>query len=139
MDRGDAQGASRGPIPGRRQDRRRLPVELTGLLDRKLEQGLDHVVRRRILRALHSADDALSSAQLSDQDGALSDVALSTVAYHMKVLLKYKMVREDRAESARGALEHFFLSEVGTDPLVLSVLAQTEGLDAPKRTGGGEG
>jgi DNA-binding transcriptional ArsR family regulator len=139
MERGDAQGASRGPIPGRRQDRRRLPVELTGLLDRKLEQGLDHVVRRRILRALHAAEDALSPAQLSDDGGELSDVALSTVAYHMKTLLKYRMVREDRTESARGALEHFFLSEVVTDPVVLSVLAQTEELDHPKRTGGREG
>ncbi|HEX5989371.1 MAG TPA: helix-turn-helix domain-containing protein [Solirubrobacterales bacterium] len=100
---------------------------------------MDHVVRRRILRAIHAADDALSPAQLSDSGGALPDVSLSTVAYHMKVLLKFKMVREDHAESRRGALEHFFLSEVADDPLVLSVLAQTEGLDAPKRVSGGEG
>jgi DNA-binding transcriptional ArsR family regulator len=138
VEREDA-GTTRGPVPGRKQDRRRLPLELTGLLERKFEQGLDHMVRRRILRALHSSKDALSPAQLTAQGGALSDVPLSTVAYHVTVLTKYEMIRLDRAEDSHGALEHFFVSEMSADPLVLSVLAQTEGLDAPKRAGGGKG
>ena len=133
MERGDRQGIPRGPVPGRKQDRRRLPVELTGLLDRKVEQGLDHVVRRRILRAIHNSATPMSPAQLADQTGPLSEVALSTVAYHMTVLAKYQMVREKHAKSRRGALEHFFASEVAADPLVLSVLTQTEELDAPRR------
>jgi hypothetical protein len=139
MERGDAQGAPRGPMPGRKQDRRRLPLELTGLLDRKVEQGLDHVVRRRILRVMHSSNAAVSSAKLCNQGGPLSEVPLSTVAYHMKALLKYNMVRENGTKARRGAMEHFYASEVATDPLVLSVLAQTEGLDAPKRNSGGKG
>jgi DNA-binding transcriptional ArsR family regulator len=112
---------------------------LTGLLERKLEQGLDHVVRRRILRVLHRSEDALSPAQLAAESGALSDLPLNTIAYHVTVLTKYRMVRLDRTRANRGALEHFFVSEVSADPLVLSVLAQTEKLDAPKRDSGEEG
>jgi hypothetical protein len=108
------------------------------LLSRKQEQGLNHVIRRRILRAVHAAGQPLSSTQLSAEDGALSEWSLSTVAYHMKVLAKYDLVSEDHAIMRRGALEHFFASRVSGDPTVLSVLAQTEGLDAPKRDGGGE-
>lgn len=138
MERRDAPGAPRDPMPGRKQDRRRLPVELTGLLDRKLERGLDHMVRRRILRVMHSAEAGVSSAQLSEEGGPLADVPLSTVAYHMNELLKCQMIRLDHTKSRRGALQHFYISEVATDPLVLSILAQTEGLDAPKRASGGE-
>lgn len=140
MERRDAQGVPRGPMPGRKQDRRRLPVELTGLLSREQEQGLDHVIRRRILRVLHIAETPFSSALLShDQMGPLSDLSLSAVAYHMKVLAKHGMVEEVDARPNRGALERFFASTVADDPLVLSILAQTEGLDAPKRASGGEG
>jgi hypothetical protein len=131
---------SRGPVPSQKQDRRRLPLALTGLLPPDFNQGLDHVIRRRILRALHVADAPLSSARLShDQTGALADVSLSTVAYHMKVLVKYGMVEQTGTRPIRGALERFFGSTVADNPVVLSVLSQTEGLDAPKRAGGGEG
>lgn len=124
--------------PDRRQDRRRLPSELTILLSGKQEQGLNHVIRRRILRAIHVANQPMSSTQLCAEDGALSGVSLSTVAYHMKVLTRYGLVSEDHATMRRGTLEHFFASEVSGDPPVLSVLAQTEELDAAKRDTGGE-
>lgn len=137
MEREDA-AAEQRPEPGRRQDRRRLPSELTILLSGKQEQGLNHVTRRRILRAIHIANQPLSSTQLCAAGGALSEGSLSTVAYHMKVLTKYGLVSEDHTTMRRGALEHFFASKVSDDPTVLSVLAQTEELDAPKRDGGGE-
>lgn len=138
MEREDAEASQEGP--GRKQDRRRLPLWLGDLLSAKYKQGLDHVVRRRILRVLHASDAPFSSALLSDNErGPLSDLSLSRAAYHMRVLAKYEMVEETSRRPKRGALEHFFKSAVADDPEVMSVLAQTEGLDAPKRASGGEG
>jgi hypothetical protein len=128
------------PVPGRKQDRRRLPRELSGLLPADFNQGLDHVIRRRILRVLHISETSFSSALLShDQMGPLSDLSLSTVAYHMKVLARYKMVEQTGTRPMRGALERFYGSAVADNPIVLSVLAQTEELDAPRRASGEEG
>lgn len=138
MEREDAQEAQRGPGSARKQDRRRLPLELTGLLPRKLEHGLDHVARRRILRAMHEGQREFSSAQLSSEDGPLSDLSLSVVAYHVNVLANFKMASETRTAPNRGALEHFYVSEVQDDERVCSILAKTEELDAPKRVAGGD-
>jgi DNA-binding transcriptional ArsR family regulator len=133
----EREDASETPGPGRKQDRRRLPPELAGLLPRKLEQGLDHVARRRILRALHKQQGEMSAVQLSR--GPLEGVLLGTVSYHLNVLKKYDMVQPTRAAQNRGALERFYVSAVESDPLVLQVLTQTEGLDASQRAAGGEG
>jgi DNA-binding transcriptional ArsR family regulator len=110
-----------------------LPPELTGLLPRKLEHGLDHVTRRRILRALHEGQQERSPAQLSREGEPLDGLSLSVVAYHMSVLAKYEMVSEMRSQPNRGALEHFYVSAVEDNPQVVAILAQTEELDATKR------
>jgi len=68
----------------------------------------------------------------------LSDVSLSTAAYHMRVLAEYDMVAEVGRRSIRGALERFYASTVAEDPSVISVLMRTEELDAVKRPGGSE-
>lgn len=124
-------------MPGRKQDRRQLRPEQTVLLTSKQHQGLNHVYRRRILRALHVSDRPLSPTQLSGPHGALSEVALSTVSYHMNVLVKNGLVRERDAKPRRGATEHFFGSKVMNELPVISVLAETEELDSEKRDGGG--
>ena len=133
MEREDAEGAQRGPGSARKQDRRRLPPELTGLLPRKLEHGLDHVARRRILRALRDEQRDLSSAQLSREGAPLDDLSLSLVAYHMSVLSNYEMVRLTRTVPTRGVIEHFYASEVENNPAVVSILEKTEELDAAER------
>jgi DNA-binding transcriptional ArsR family regulator len=133
VEREDAQGANRGLGSARKQDRRRLPPELTGLLPRKLEHGLDHVTRRRILRVMHEGQREVSSAQLSRDGEPLADLSLSVVAYHMNVLAKYGMVRLTRTQPTRGVVEHFYASEVEGDAVILSILEQTEGLDASRR------
>jgi DNA-binding transcriptional ArsR family regulator len=139
MEREDEQEPKRRTEPGRKQDRRRLPVELTGLLPRKLEHGLDHVARRRILRVLHKEKREFSPAQLS-REGEFGDgLSVSVVAYHVNVLAKFGMVSEVRTAPNRGALEHFYVSAVDDDMRVLSVLARTKELDASERDFGGEG
>jgi hypothetical protein len=138
VEREDAQGAKRGPGSARKQDLRRLPLELTGLLPRKLEHGLDHVTRRRILRVMHEGQREISSAQLSRDGEPLADLSLSVVAYHVNVLAKYEMVRLTRTQPTRGVVEHFYVSEVEDDAAIVSILKQTEGLDASKRAVGGD-
>ncbi|HEY5941866.1 MAG TPA: helix-turn-helix domain-containing protein [Solirubrobacterales bacterium] len=115
-----------------------MPPELTVLLSRKQEQALNHVTRRRILRAIHTSGRPLSPKQLSSEEGALSDVFLGTVSYHMNMLRKYGMVAEDHTKSRRGATEHFFVSEVVDNGAIRSVLDGAEELDAPHRDSGGE-
>src|SRR3954468_9550153 len=124
-------GADQTPEPGK-QDRRRLPPELTGLLPRSAEQGLDHVVRRRILRALHgrSSSEASPAGLLGNE---LTDESLSGIAYHARVLETCGLIRLVRTEPVRGAIRHIYASGVEDDPVVLSVLAETAVLDAPAR------
>jgi DNA-binding transcriptional ArsR family regulator len=134
VERGDAaQRAEENPDgPKRKQDRRRLPPELTGLLPKKLEHGLDHVVRRRILRAIHGRETKeVSPIDLSENE--LADETLSGVSYHLRVLTRMGMVLLKRVEPTRGTLRHFYRSAIEEEPTALSILAQTEELDAPKR------
>jgi DNA-binding transcriptional ArsR family regulator len=133
-----SRGAGQNPATPRKQDRRQLPAELTGLLPRKFEQGLNHVVRRRILRALDAREiGEASPAELAKQE--LADRSLSDVSYHMKVLLDYGMVHLARVEQARGTVRHVFVSLMEEEPVVLSLLAQTEELDALERGERSEG
>jgi DNA-binding transcriptional ArsR family regulator len=122
----------------RKQDRRRLPLELTGLLTRSYEQGLDHVTRRRILRALHgrAGKEASPSELLANE---LSSDALSGIAYHAKVLRSFGMIHIACTQQVRGTVRHLYVSNVEDDLVVLSVLAHTEELDAPDRDGPVEG
>jgi len=138
MERGKTRGAHKqGPGSPRKQDRRRLPEEFIGQLSSAHEQGLDHVARRRILRALHATGAQFSSAELTR--GPLNDFSLSTVSYHVKVLMRLKMIELTDERPVRGVVEHFFSSRVAADRGVLSILAQTEELDAPKGDGGEKG
>ncbi|HXR60669.1 MAG TPA: hypothetical protein VN732_05020 [Solirubrobacterales bacterium] len=116
----------------RKQDGRPLPLDLTALLTRNYEQGLDHVTRRRILRALHgrAGKDASPGELLA---GELSGDALSGIAYHAKVLRSLEMIHLARTEQVRGTIRHLYVSNVEDDRVVLSVLAQTEALDGPDR------
>jgi DNA-binding transcriptional ArsR family regulator len=138
---GDAsRGADQAPEPGRKHDNRRLPPELTGLLPKKFEHGLNHVVRRRILRALHERPDCEGNpAGLAGNE--LVEETVSCVSYHLGVLLRCSMVQLARVEPVRGSVRHTYASVVYGETTVLSVLTQTEELDAPKRQtrGTGEG
>jgi DNA-binding transcriptional ArsR family regulator len=134
VEQGDVpQGANQAPgEPANKQDRRRLPPELTGLLPKKFEHGLNHVVRRRILRTLHGRKSKEASpADLSENE--LADETLSGISYHLRVLMRMSMVMLDRVEQTRGTLRHTYISVVEQEPTVLSVLEKTEKLDAPKR------
>jgi DNA-binding transcriptional ArsR family regulator len=120
--------ADQNPAPARKQDRRRLSVELTGLVSRKFEQGLNHVVRRRILRALHTRHGETSPAELAENE--LADEALSNVAYHVSVLLRCGLISLARTEQVRGTIRHYYASKVKHDRTVGFILSETEKLDA---------
>jgi len=101
-------------------------------LPKTLESGLDHVVRRRILRALHGRTSGEANpADLSERE--LADETLSGVSYHLGVLLRHGIVMLERTEVVRGSVRHTYVSTVEDEPTALSVLAQTEELDAPGR------
>lgn len=122
----------------RKQDRRRLPIELTGLLPREFEQGLDHVVRRRILRALHGRPQQQASpVDLSRAE--LADEALTSVAYHTRVLDRCGLVEPAGTVEHRNYRRTVYASAVQENAAVLTILAQTQGLDAPKRNAGDDG
>jgi DNA-binding transcriptional ArsR family regulator len=131
------QEANQNPAPARKQDRRRLSVELMGLVSRKFEQGLNHVVRRRILRALHARHGETSPAELAENE--LADEALSNVAYHVSVLLKCGLVSLARTEQVRGTIRRHYASKVKHDRTLSFILSETEKLDAPEHGAGQSG
>lgn len=126
------QGTDQHPAAARKQDRRRLPAALKGLVPRKFEQGLDHVMRRRILRALHARNGAASPAELAENELA-DESSLPGVAYHVTVLLKGGLVHLAGTEQARGRIRHYYASRVTHDRTVGFILSETEDLDASER------
>jgi hypothetical protein len=130
MELGDAaQGPDPRAAPRGRQERGRLPLELAAMVSRKFGQGLDHVVRRRILRALHERPGGQGSAiELTGHE--LAGEALSSTAYHLAVLENYELIRHIDFQPVEGYRRRVFASLVDDDPMVLAVLVQTEPLDA---------
>lgn len=129
MELGDAaQGPDPRAAPRRRQERGRLPLELAALLSRKFGHGLDHVVRRRILRALHDRPSGpVSAMELTEHE--LAGEALSSVAYHLAVLESCELVNHVDFKQTEGYRRRLFASLADDDPVVLAVLVQTESLD----------
>jgi DNA-binding transcriptional ArsR family regulator len=81
--------------------------------------------RRRILRALHSAGEALSPNELSNA----GDSSLGHVTYHVKVLKECGVVVLTDTQPRRGAVEHFYTSTVAHDELVTKLLEDTRAED----------
>lgn len=83
--------------------------------------ALNHPLRRRLLRALHSAGDARSPIQLSKIIGA----NVSNVDYHVKVLESLGAVAKTGDRQVRGARENFFASKVSGHEQMVAILADT--------------
>ncbi len=69
----------------------------------KLLTALNHPLRRRVLRALQARENA-SPVELA----RALDESLSSVSYHVTVLVDCKTLRLVRTQQVRGALEHFY-------------------------------
>jgi DNA-binding transcriptional ArsR family regulator len=87
-----------------------------------LIQALNHPLRRKLLRALHSSDDARSPVQLSKMTG--EDV--SSIDYHIKILVSMGAAVKTGDRRVRGARENFFLSKVSDHKQMVTILADTE-------------
>jgi DNA-binding transcriptional ArsR family regulator len=70
--------------------------------------SLRHPVRRRILEAMAAHQDVLSPKELSD----LLDVPLGTISYHIRDLEKRGAVNLSRTIPRRGALQHYYSSNI---------------------------
>ena len=87
-----------------------------------LIQALNHPLRRKLLRALHGSDDAHSPVQLSKLTG--EDV--SSIDYHIKILVSMGAAVKTGDRKVRGARENFFVSMVSDHKQMATILADTE-------------
>lgn len=74
----------------------------TDVLDVRVAKAMSHPLRARILDLLRGND--ASPRELAAQ----LDAPLSTVAYHVRVLVSLELVRLVSQEPRRGSVEHFY-------------------------------
>lgn len=91
----------------------------------KLIHALDHVLRRRILRALNDAGGPVSPVKI----GELLGEPLSNVSYHVNILREYGAVKLKSLQQVRGAMEHFYILTIDDNEAIMLLLAQTKEAD----------
>ena len=84
--------------------------------------ALNHPVRRQILRLLSRPGEEASP---SDMCGSIA-VGLSALSFHAQVLGELGVIRGTRTQQVRGAVEHFYASDVAGNELVETILIETE-------------
>lgn len=87
--------------------------------------AIGHPLRRRILRKLGDKSDVLSPNGLSIELNCSPNIT----SYHVRVLNKLGAVKQVDAEMVRGALEHFYVSTIRSDPPIEALLAETGEVD----------
>lgn len=88
-------------------------------------KALNHVARRQILRLLHDTDGPRSPVRCAEKLGH----RLTNVAYHFKVLFDHKIIAPDGTAPARGATEHFYVSNAAENPAIIEMLERTRKVD----------
>lgn len=91
----------------------------------KIPKTLEHHMRRRAMRQLHSSDDPLSASQLA----ALEEEPLGSAGYHLRVLEGAPLVKSVSEKQVRGVAERFFASLVEGNEAVLAFLEETREAD----------
>lgn len=81
--------------------------------------------RRRILRALHQADGALSPNELAKTFG----LPVSHVSYHVTTLKECRALALTDTLPKRGAMEHFYASTLADNEAVVMFLEATRAED----------
>jgi DNA-binding transcriptional ArsR family regulator len=110
-----------------------------------LIKALNHALRRQALRLLHASRKPLSPAQIEAklELGEAPKDQLSQVSYHVKVLVRLKVISLVDEQQVRGAMEHFYTSEVSSNAWVRNSLKRTQKSDEaqlwPKGRRGGKG
>lgn len=99
--------------------------------DEDLIRGLNHPLRRQVLRLLHSTRVPLSPSDI-EKDLELGDSEgdkLSNVSYHTSLLARLRIVSLADHQQVRGALEHFYASQVSDARWVKGLLSRTQESD----------
>lgn len=102
-----------------------LPENLAQHLDGDTRRALDHLCRRRILRAFASG----ARPKLTPADLVCPDCQLSCANYHLRVLDMSGLISGAGAVHVEGATHFYFSSSIGNNKLVLTVLKATEKSD----------
>jgi DNA-binding transcriptional ArsR family regulator len=119
-------GRMSGQQDGSKRWRNGLPPHLGLGLSDATRKALQHPIRRRILRRLHAREEAQSPIQMLD---LAPGAPIRLISYHAKVLRKLQLIRLSEMRQVRGATQHFYVSEVSDDEMVLDVLSATETQD----------
>jgi DNA-binding transcriptional ArsR family regulator len=104
-----------------------LPASLLDKLPPEKRRALIHGTRRGILRALQQ-DPAPRATR--DLLSVFPGVTLQTISYHVLVLEECGSLTVSRIEQSPGSFARFFCSNIDCDPEILTVLRETEQLDA---------
>lgn len=91
----------------------------------QLVKALAHPLRRRILRALHDAEEARSPRELA----LALDAVLSSVSYHVRVLRDANALVLTDVIPVRGSRESFYASAVEGDRWLGLLLDATQRQD----------
>lgn len=92
-----------------------------------LIHALNHPARRQILRQLGEPGVERSPNEMAEA----AAFSLSGLSFHARVLSELQVTRCTRTQPVRGALEHFYASNVSDNELVSAILVETEGDDRP--------
>jgi Helix-turn-helix domain len=96
-----------------------------GTGDAELISALNHVLRRDILRLMHSTPDARSPVDISDE----LNQPLAGVSYHVQILHRLGAIKLVETTQVRGALKHFYASTVKQHRIARSLLESTKKSD----------
>ncbi len=114
-----------GPLRGKRAHK--LPLELAELLTPSVEHGLNHPLRREILRALNACDEPRSAGELVTR--SLPKTGVTLISYHASVLEGCDVLRVSEVVPGEESFFRRYSSNVVDDPQIVAILVATESLD----------
>jgi DNA-binding transcriptional ArsR family regulator len=94
-----------------------------------LIHALNHPARRQILRQLSERGAEKSPSEMAEP----AAFSLSGISFHARVLCELRVTRCTRTQPVRGAIEHFYASNVCDNELVSAILVETENEDGALR------
>lgn len=117
------QGSGKG---GKANGRGGKPYEEADLI-----RGLNHPLRRQALRLLNRSKRPMSPVQIEAKLklGKEPKEQLSRVGYHITTLAGYRLISKVGERQARGAMEHFYSSNVSRIASVRELLERTREAD----------
>jgi DNA-binding transcriptional ArsR family regulator len=101
------------------------------MMSAALLHGLNHPLRRQILRILNSDTTPRGASEMTK----LVTFNLPSVAHHARCLSKQNIIRCVRKQRVKGGVVHFYASNVRGNDLVEKILSEMEAEDAYVRAG----